>query len=60
MTSIPMPDDLKLAPFEVVRDFIEMYNKAKVSNDTDPMSIARSKLAKKYGQKENKINETAA
>ena len=55
MNVTPIPDDLKQAPFEVLRDFIEMYNKAKVSNDTAPMSIARSRLAKKYGQKENSV-----
>jgi len=52
MNIIPIPEDLKQAPFEVLRDFIEMYNKAKVSNAPDPTNTARSKLAKKYGQKE--------
>lgn len=50
MNAIPIPEDLRQAPFEVLRDFIEIYNKALVAGNADPMTVARSKLAKKYGQ----------
>ena len=52
MIAMVIPDDLKQAPFEMLRDFIVEFNKALVSGVVDPMKIARTFLVQKYAEKE--------
>jgi len=52
MIAMVIPDDLKQAPFEMLRDFIVEFNKALVSGVVDPMKIARAFLVQKYAEKE--------
>lgn len=52
MNTIEMPDDLKRAPYEIVRDFIIEFNKALVSGAGDPPEEARNFLIQKYADEE--------
>jgi len=52
MIAMVIPDDLKRAPFEIVRDFVIEFNKSLVSRVVDPTKIARDFLVQKYAEKE--------
>lgn len=50
MKTTPIPEDLRSAPFEILRDFIQGYNKALAAGATDPERVARVKLVGKYAK----------
>jgi len=46
---IELPDDLKSAPFEIIRDFITKFNMELLSGKKDPTKVAREYLVRKFG-----------
>lgn len=52
MKSLEIPEDLKEAPYEMKRDFIEQYNKGIADGVKDSEMFARKFLLKKYKEKE--------
>ena len=46
---IDIPEDLRHAPYEIQRDFIEAFNRALAEEEKDPMQKARQVLIEKYG-----------